>query len=145
MPIKFFHSIALTSATIFSLVATQGSASAFVIYDSKEKEKSGVEAVPAPSFVPIPTSNGIFFHNSDNGHISYCSNTVDPGTHQPAGVCESIGLIEKSSSGFAYSAIENSIYIVNKSSGAITQCAVTLLNGTSVKGGCQQRASLHSL
>jgi hypothetical protein len=145
MPIKNIRSLCLLLTAMAAFAAAESSANAFVIYDSKAKPAAATDPIPAPAFSAIAASHGVFYHNSDSGHISYCSNTSDPATHQATGACEAIGSIDKSSAGFTYSAVENAVFIVNKSTGAIVQCSAEILGGGKIKGGCQQRAVLHSL
>jgi hypothetical protein len=78
MSTKFFRLTSILVAAFAALAAIENSANAFVIFDSKGKSPSATDPVPVPAFAAIAASNGVFYHNSDNGHISYCSNTTDP-------------------------------------------------------------------
>jgi len=144
---KFIRPLCVLLTALAALAGTHHKAHAFVIFDSKAKPPSAADtnANAVPAFMAIAASHGVYYHNSDSGHVSYCSTTSDPATRQASGACEAIGAIDKSSAGFNYSVAGNAVFIVNKSTGAIIQCSAEFPSTEKIKGSCQQRAVLQAL
>ena len=107
--------------------------------------QSAAAATPNVQIVTVPS--GIVILNLDKGTVTGCSVFALAGLPPtPSGSCGSLGSVGASAAGFTANASGDSVFIINKTSGAIYQCVFTMLasNGKPY-GACKNIASAASL
>jgi hypothetical protein len=100
-----------------------------------------VFALAAPPNVQlVPVVGGMWVFNTDDGSAAYCLNEKTA-SGIPIGKCAVIGNVGKSPAGFMLSPIGIDLFVVSKTTGAISQCTVVLVFGINPEGSCAQISS----
>jgi hypothetical protein len=96
-------------------------------------------ATTPPNVQVVSVFSGVVVVNLDKGSVALCSEMSWAGLPPtPAGQCAQIGLVGTSPSGFTITPHEVNVYLINKTTGAIFQCATTMDVYGKPYGQCKQ-------
>jgi hypothetical protein len=101
-------------------------------------------AAVAPNIQIAPVNSGVVILNEDKGMVDFCSFSSTGVPPTPTGECIQIGNVGKSPAGYSLTPNLINAFVLNKTTGSLFQCTMTLLNLRPV-GSCKAISNISSL
>jgi hypothetical protein len=91
----------------------------------------------------VATSNGLWLV-SPTGRVSFCLRMKNAGSGTPVGQCSVLGNVAAAAAGWHFVPTDPDLFIINRSTGAITSCTM-VTTPSAPRGGCIQQSTLAAL